>query len=257
MNNNEQLHWCKGCGVRDVLCYGKFQKFRSLETQFNKKFGIISWSNKRTVKKRHCLQQLPQNCNDEKNSDDRNALYSYKGCFQAPRTPSDKAEEQEIQGLQGIQSIYVYLKSLLGHMGVTYKAQVLLKLSTWLITCNYRLYVITITGNQQSRSRAAQHCCDTSLCDPSRLTGNSLKGCNLLPALLDDSEEMQKDAESLTNTAPHDRFTITRCVKAAGHRIVRPSCFCVCVFIWSHETVSFPHIMATSTVSGRDICLLT
>lgn len=77
----------------------------------------------------------------------------------------------------------------------------------------------------------------------------------MLPALLDDSEEMQKDAESLTNTAPHDRFTITRCVKAAGHRIMHPRCFCVCVFIWSHETVSFPHTMATGTVSGWDICL--
>lgn len=86
------------------------------------------------------------------------------------------------------------------------------------------------------------------------MNSNSLKGCNLLPALLDDSEEMQKDAESRTNTAPHDQFTITRCVKAAGHRIMHPS-FCVCVFICSHEGVSFPHIMANHTVSGRDICL--
>lgn len=31
--------------------------------------------------------------------------------------------------------------------------------------------------------------------------------------------------------------------------------FFVCVFICSHEAVSFPHIMATDTVSVRDICL--
>lgn len=61
-----------------------------------KKFGIIFWSKtKKPVKKCHCLQQRPKNCNNEKNSDDRNARYKVVQ-FQAPRT-TEKAEEQEIQ----------------------------------------------------------------------------------------------------------------------------------------------------------------
>lgn len=43
-------------------------------------------------------------------------------------------------------------------------------------------------------------------------------------SLLDDSGEIRRDAESLNNRAPHDRFTTAGCVIAVGHYSIFHMC---------------------------------